>query len=335
MEIRTGVVLPTAGAQWGEKLDLPALIDFAVDAEELGYDAVWAGDTLLRPVADPLTTLAAVAARTERVGIGTAALLPAFRRPVQAARELATLDLLSTGRLTVTVGAGFPGRSEREYAATEVPWARRFARLDETVALWRQLWSTEGPSQFHGTVLRLDDIPESLAPHRPGGPPIWLGGFTPAAFRRTGRLYDGWLPYPPQAADYAAGLAAVRAAATEAGRPAEAVAPALFVTVLLTDAADGGRAELDAYCRASYRLPVEVVETIQLVVSGTPERVLAALNGHLAAGARQLLIRIAGLDIHTQRTQLRRIAELKPALISGQIRSVPGQQLDEVTRDAT
>jgi alkanesulfonate monooxygenase SsuD/methylene tetrahydromethanopterin reductase-like flavin-dependent oxidoreductase (luciferase family) len=312
MEIPTSVVLPTGAAQWAGRLDLPALVDFAVDAEGLGYSAVWAGDTLLREVADPLVLLAAVAARTERLGIGTAALLPAFRRPVQAARELATLDLLSAGRLTVTVGAGFPGRSEREYAAVDVDWQRRFARLDETVALWKQLWTADGPSAFHGKVLRLDDVPRILAPHRPGGPPVWLGGATPAALRRTGRRYDGWLPYPPDPADYARGLAELRAAAVEAGRPVEAVVPALFATVLVTEAADGGRAELERYCRETYQLPLEVVETIQLLVAGTPEQVVAGLRAHLGAGARRLLVRIAGLDIGSQRTQLHRVAALRP-----------------------
>jgi alkanesulfonate monooxygenase SsuD/methylene tetrahydromethanopterin reductase-like flavin-dependent oxidoreductase (luciferase family) len=112
-------------------------------------------------------------------GLGTATMLPALRRPVQAAQTLASLDQLSHDRLTIAVGAGFPNRSEREYAAAEVPWARRFARLDETVALWRRLWGPDDPgtfhSDFHGELLSFDDLPPALKPARPGGPPIWLG----------------------------------------------------------------------------------------------------------------------------------------------------------------
>src|SRR5215831_5809135 len=124
-DVRFGVVLPT-GLPRGA--DPGGLLDLAVRAEALGFASVWVGETLLRPVLEPLTFLAAVAARTDRIGIGTAAMLPAFRRPVQAAQALASLDRLSHGRLTIGVGAGFPQRSEVEYAVSDVPWRRRFAR---------------------------------------------------------------------------------------------------------------------------------------------------------------------------------------------------------------
>jgi alkanesulfonate monooxygenase SsuD/methylene tetrahydromethanopterin reductase-like flavin-dependent oxidoreductase (luciferase family) len=218
-DLHLGVVLPTGKAQWGEGTDPRDLIDFAVRAERLGFDSLWAGDTLLCPVIETFTMLSAAAAVTERVTLGTAALLPALRRPVQSAQAIASLDLLSGGRLVLTVGAGFPGRSEAEYAAAEVPWRGRFARLDDTVALWRHLWTGICPTSYHGDVLHFDHIPEATLPARPGGPPIWLGGATPSALERTGRLYDGWLPYPPDPADYETGLAQVRRAATAAGRP--------------------------------------------------------------------------------------------------------------------
>src|SRR5690242_6068694 len=145
-DIQLGVVLPTGKAQWAEGTDPRELVDFAVRAEALGFDSIWAADTLLRPVIETFTMLSAVATATERVRVGTAALLPALRRPIQAAQALASLDLLSGGRLTVTVGAGFPRRSEVEYALSDVPWRGRFARLDETVALWRHLWASDGPT---------------------------------------------------------------------------------------------------------------------------------------------------------------------------------------------
>ena len=124
-----------------------------------------------------------------------------LRRPVQAAQTLASIDLLSGGRLVLTVGAAFPGRfGEPQHALSDVPWERRFRRLDETVALWRQLWTAPGPSSFHGELLPYAEIPPITRPFRPGGPPVWLGGGSGSALRRIGRLYDGWLPYPPSAA---------------------------------------------------------------------------------------------------------------------------------------
>src|SRR5439155_14846304 len=107
------------------------------------------------------------------------------------------------------------------------------SRLDETEEIWRHLWTATEHVSCHGKVLRFDDIPPPVT--RPHGIPMWLAGATPKALARTGRLYDGWLPYPPQVADYASGLAAVRDAAATAGRSATAVTPALFATVLITD----------------------------------------------------------------------------------------------------
>lgn len=129
-------------------------------------------------------------------------------RPVQAAQTLASIDLLSRGRLELTVGAAFPGRfGVPQHMLSDVPWERRFTRLDETVALWRQLWAApEGGSSFQGELLRFEALPPMTAPSRPGGPPVWLGGASESALRRTGRRYDGWMPYPPSADGYANGL---------------------------------------------------------------------------------------------------------------------------------
>jgi alkanesulfonate monooxygenase SsuD/methylene tetrahydromethanopterin reductase-like flavin-dependent oxidoreductase (luciferase family) len=306
-DVRFGVVLPTGLARGA---DPRGLLDLAVRAEALGFASVWVGETLLRPVMEPLTFLSAAAMKTERIALGTAALLPAFRRPVQAAQAIASLDRLCGGRLTLTVGAGFPGRSEAEYAASGVPWPRRFARLDDTVTLWRQLWTTDGPSDFHGAVLHLDGIPPTTAPAQPGGPKIWLGGGAATALIRAGRYYDGWLPYPPDIEDYRRGLAQVRAAATQAGRRSDAITPALFTTVLVTDGRVDPRNALDVYTQTTYRLPLSTVEQIQLFLAGTPEAICAGLARCVEAGARHILCRIAALDLPTQREQLERVGEI-------------------------
>jgi alkanesulfonate monooxygenase SsuD/methylene tetrahydromethanopterin reductase-like flavin-dependent oxidoreductase (luciferase family) len=294
---KLGVVLPTTN----RSVDPHGLVAFAREAEQLGFSSLWAGDTILRPVLEPLSVLAAVATATDRVMLGTAALLPALRRPVPSAQALASLDQLSGGRLTLAVGAGFPGRSEVEYAAAGVPWERRFARLDDTVALWRQLWSTQAETSYQGEVLRYDRLPVPIPPAQPGGPPLWLAGASPSALVRTGRLYDGWLPYPPTPDAYATGLAAVRTAA--AGRD---VTPALFVTLHVAES--GGREALAEFAQASYGRPLEAVETIQLLIAGPLEHIRAELARY--ADARHLVVRIGALDLATQRVQLERIAKL-------------------------
>jgi len=194
-----------------------------------------------------------------------------------------------------------------------VPWPRRFDRLDETVALWRQLWTPGAPSAFHGEMLHLDDLPPATLPARPGGPPIWLGGATPAALARAGRHYDWWLPYPPDPADYASGLHAVHRSVADVGRPAGAVTPALFVTVRVDADPAAGRAALEPYARATYGMPLADLEAIQAVVTGDPDQVAERLSRYVAAGARHLVIRLGALDLPGQREQLDRIAAL-PAL---------------------
>ncbi|HZR48953.1 MAG TPA: LLM class flavin-dependent oxidoreductase [Streptosporangiaceae bacterium] len=315
-DIKLGVLIPIGQAQWGPGTDPRALTDFAVRAEDLGYDSLWANDFLLTPRIEALTMLAAVAPLTSRVTLGTAALLPVLRRPVQAAQTLASIDLLSGGRVVLTVGAGFPGRfGEPQHALSDVPWERRFTRLDETVALWRQLWaSPDGGGSFHGELLNYDDLPPMTAPYRPGGPPIWLGGASDSALRRIGRRYDGWLPYPPAPEAYRDGLAAVRAAAASAGRTADEITPALFVSVVLTDTVERGRDLLATFSQASYGLPLEQLETIQALAAGPADHVAAKLSGYVATGARHLVVRIATTSLASQREQLERIITLKKRL---------------------
>lgn len=311
-DIRLGVLLPTGKVQWGEGADPRQLIDFAIRAERLGYASVWANDSLLSPRIEALTMLAALAPVTERVTLGTATLLPVLRRPLQAAQTIASVDLLSGGRLVLAVGAGFPGRFGKPlHVWSGVPWSGRFARLDDTVALWRQVWSGEGGTSFHGQVLHFDELPLATTPYRAGGPPVWLGGATPGALARTGRLYDGWLPYPPLPADYAAGLADARRAASDAGRAPESITPALFATILVAADADSGRTALDVYTRASYGLPLEALETIQLAIAGPLAHVASELGRYIAAGARHIVCRIGALDLASQLDQLEQIAELR------------------------
>jgi alkanesulfonate monooxygenase SsuD/methylene tetrahydromethanopterin reductase-like flavin-dependent oxidoreductase (luciferase family) len=316
-DISLGVLLPIGQAQWGGA-DPRELVDFAVRAEDLGYSSVWVNDFLLTPRIEALTMLAAVAPATHRVSLGTAALLPVLRRPVQAAQTLASIDLLSGGRLVLTVGAAFPGRfGEPQHALSGVPWERRFRRLDETVALWRQLWTEPGPSSFDGELLRYPELPAMTLPFRPGGPPVWLGGGSGSARLRTGRLYDGWLPYPPSAAEYRDGLAAVRAAAAEAGRPAGAVEPGLFVSVAVTASVADGRQALAEYSQANYGMPVEQLETVQALAAGPPSYVAERLGAYIAAGARHLAVRFAAGSLAAQREQLEELIKLKPLLTTG------------------
>jgi alkanesulfonate monooxygenase SsuD/methylene tetrahydromethanopterin reductase-like flavin-dependent oxidoreductase (luciferase family) len=290
-----GVVLPTREAL---RTGRPALVaSFARAAEAHGFGSLWAGDSLLaRPLFDPLTVLATAAAVTTVPRLGTGVLLAPLRPPALTAQALASLDQLSAGRLIVGVGRGFDlPETRREFAAAGADFGQRTRRMVDTVAFWREAWSGHGTVSMATPYARLDG--ETLLPGaaQPGGPPIWLAGFGPGAFRRAGRLADGWLPYPPSAADYRSGWERVQEAAEEAGRDPARITPAMMVTINI--AADGASTRaLDDYAAGLYGYSFEVVSLIQACRAGSRAEILDFLRGFWDAGARAFVLRVASLD---------------------------------------
>src|SRR5207302_4487422 len=126
-------------------------------------------------------------------------------------------------------------------------------------------------------------------------PPVWLAADTAPARARTGALYDGWLPYPPRPDDYASRLAEVRLAAEQGGRHPAVVTPALFITVLVTDDADSGRAALDHFATNTYGFGLDIMEQIQAFAAGPVDVVAATIRRYVDAGARHLVCRIGVL----------------------------------------
>src|SRR6266571_7801966 len=181
MSIRIGYLLPTREhIMAGQPQALP-LLELAERAERLGFDSVWAGDSLLaRPRHEPLTLLAAVASRVRKVDIGTAVLLPALRNPVLMAHQIATLDQVAEGRLILGVGiAADVANIRAEFTAAGVPFEKRVGRMLEGLRLARELW-TGKPVTWNGRWV-VDNATLGPVPHPPGGPPIWIGGMVRAS----------------------------------------------------------------------------------------------------------------------------------------------------------
>ena len=133
LAVSIGLLLPTREVVMASGApDLSKIIDLAVQAEELGFDSVWVGDSILaRPRLEAMTTLAAVASRTQRVKLGTAVLLPALRHPVMLANEAANVDILSKGRLILGLGVATNNQSiAREFTACGVDFAHRLGIFD-------------------------------------------------------------------------------------------------------------------------------------------------------------------------------------------------------------
>ncbi len=189
------------------------LCDFLEQSE---LDSLWLSDRLSSPAPVPevMTTLAAVAARTRRLKFGPSVIVLPYRTPVVAAKELATIDWLSRGRLFPAVGVGV--ELPREFAASGVPFEQRGRRTDEAIRVIRRLW-TEDEVSFEGEFYTLDRVTIFPKPWQTP-PPIWIGGKSDAAMRRTGRLGDGWMPSFITPDEFRAGVQRVQEVAREAGR---------------------------------------------------------------------------------------------------------------------
>ncbi|GGS25423.1 N5,N10-methylene tetrahydromethanopterin reductase [Streptomyces aureoverticillatus] len=297
-----GVLLPTREQAITGTFAASPLLDFAREAEQLGFDSLWAGDSLTaRPRLDPLVVLSAAAAVTSRVTLGTAALTPALRHPLTGAHQVASLDHVAGSRLALGLGSGFPmPETEEEFAAVGASFSGRAARLDEIVSLWRQAWQahrTGGRSDFEGRFWQARGLERLPAPQRPGGPPLWLAGSdTPRVLERVARHYDGWMPFLPSADGYAAAWRRIGELAAAAGRDAGAITPALYATITVNQDAAAARAELEHYIGHYYGRSLEQMAAVQAYAWGSADQCARALAAYVRSGARHLIIRIGSLE---------------------------------------
>jgi probable F420-dependent oxidoreductase len=215
----------------------------AREGEALGYDYVTLTDHIVLPAVkapgypysetgeffgegpahrhEQLTAIAFIAARTSRLKLVTAVLVVPYRPAVLAAKMLATIDVLSGGRLVVGIGAGW---LEAEFDAVAVtPFAERGAVTDEYLAVFRELWTKESP-RWEGRHVQFADILFAPKPVQKPHPPIWVGGESPPALRRAARFGDAWYPIGSNNAHlldtlprYRAGVARLRRLTAEAG----------------------------------------------------------------------------------------------------------------------
>ena len=179
-----------------------AIVQTAVKAEELGFDALFVNDHVIvddsprseswRNVYDPLMVLSYVAARTSRVMLGTSVLIMPYRNPIVTAKMLATLDRMSGGRAIAGVGSGW---NEAEYNALGVPFRQRGSRTDEYLRIWQACWKP-GPTSFHGRFFSFDDMHVNPKPLQQPHPPLWIGGSSQASLRRAAHFGQVWQPTP-------------------------------------------------------------------------------------------------------------------------------------------
>jgi probable F420-dependent oxidoreductase len=202
--MKAGVCIP----HFGNHLSRGGVVNIARKAEELGFDSLWVTDHIMVNEAnkypygriyEALTTLSAVAVLTSKITIGTSIIVLPMRNPVIVAKQLATIDHLCEGRLIAGFAAGW---CEPEFRNLGAEFRNRGRRLSEAIRLIRALWSSARP-KFKGAFYTIEDAVFEPLPYQSGGPPIWLGGNSMAAFRRALKLADGWHPTGLAVEEYA------------------------------------------------------------------------------------------------------------------------------------
>ena len=302
--LRFGLGLPNAFPLGEPNLDF---VRFAERAEELGYDALWAGDHIVFhiPRYEIFTTLATVAARTRRVTIGPGVLLLCLRNPVHVAQAIATLDQLSQGRFVFGVGVG--GEHPKEFLASGVAKSERGARTDEALDVIRRLL-TEPAIDHAGRFWNLPGIAMTLKPRR--RIPVWIGGRVEATFRRVVQHGDAWFPGFVTADRFRAGAARIDELCREAGRDPHSIERALYLFVNVDHDESRARRSVEEFLSRNYAMPAKPFAPY--FVAGTPAQCIDAVRDYVAAGPRHLTFRFASADPLGQLEQWTR--EVMPAL---------------------
>jgi probable F420-dependent oxidoreductase len=301
MAPRIGYLLPTRESVMQGRPQTAPLLALAEKAEALGYASVWVGDSLMAlPRHEPITLLAAVAARTSRVSLGTAVLLPGWRNPVVLAQQVATLDQISEGRVILGVGIASDVATIRaDFQAAGVPFEKRVGRLLEGLRLCRKLW-TGKPVTWDGRWT-VDNRTLGPEPYQPGGPPIWIGGSVPATVERVGRHLDGWFPNEPMPDEYREIWTEMKSVARDAGRDPDKLTGAQYLTVAIDDNAARADRRIDEFMETYYGKGSNLRES-QPCYAGSLAGAKELLAAYASAGASHFVLRFAGE--HEQQLEL-------------------------------
>jgi probable F420-dependent oxidoreductase len=285
MKVRIGITL---GQSLGSDRKPEEILEFVDYLDALDVDSLWVSDRLVSSALsfEPITFLSYIAGRLARMKFGTSTLVLSTRNPVILAKELATLDFISQGRFFPAVGLG--SDDAKDFAAVGVNKKDRAQRSDESIVLMRRLWTEESVS-FDGKFFSIKDVTITPRPWQKGGPPLWIGGRSQAALRRTGRLGDGWLVSAVSAAEVADGIKSIRAYAAEAGR----AVPEDHYGVLLPFYFAASTAEAYESARDSIR-PRPELSPFEFTALGTPDDVRQRIQEYINAGATKFVMRPCG-----------------------------------------
>ena len=297
------------------------LLDLAVEIEERGYDSIWVGDSMYQKSRlEALTVLGAIAARTRRVRLGTAAIVSPLRHTIWLALGWATLDRISRGRtiLGVCVGAERPQPGVTgEFEAAGADLKKRGKTIREQIEVIRNVWSTE-TFDYDGEIHQLKGVSCELETVQKPAPPIWIssnphvgnlsGKILDTMARRIVDHADGWMTCSASPEEFSLFWERVQAAAEEAGREAASIEGAYHLLCHIDNDRGKAMAEGTEVVNKYYHANYESLKDVRWGVDtyGTAEDCIRQIQGLADAGCRNFAVRFAAKN---QREQLRRFTE--------------------------
>jgi probable F420-dependent oxidoreductase len=285
MKIRIGIAV----GQWPvTSADPSAILDVVDELEALDVDSLWVSDRLVSTglILEPVVFLSYIAGRLRKMKLGTSTLVLPTRNPIVLAKELATLDFLSRGRLFPAIGLG--GEESKDLQAIGVSKKERAGRTDEMIVLMRRLW-TEDSVTFKGKFFAVADATIMPRPWQKNGLPIWIGGRSEAALRRTGRLGDGWLVSSVSPKEVEAGIESIRAYAADAERQVPEDHYGVLIPFYFAASAEKALGIAGRSVRPRADIPLA-----EFTAFGNPDQVRTKVEAYIAAGATKFIMRPCG-----------------------------------------
>ncbi len=285
MSIAIGYV-PGAFGQGG---DDPGYLRHLVElGDSFGYDSIWLSDRIVsdRFSLEPMVALSMIAGYSDRLKFGTSVLALPLRNPTVLAKEIATLDFLSGGRVLPAVGLGT--EDEREFEACGSPKRQRGGRTDEAIEVMKLLWSQDNVT-FHGKYYTLNDVTIQPKPVQKDLPPMWIGGRSEAAIQRTARIGDGWLVSQATPDEVADGVARIKVGALEHGNEIEDDHYGVLFSYFIADTPEEAAKQAAPYMLRR-RTDVDYAE---FSAFGTPDHVSQLMERYIDAGAPKIVVRPA------------------------------------------
>ena len=273
--------------------DAAGMKSVAQRAEALGFDSIWATDHIAfqNPILEAVVALSTMAGWTERIALGTGVLLLPLRHPSLVAKQIASLDFLSGGRVILGIGVG--GEGAKDFDAVEIPRSERGARCNEAIEVLRRLWS-EQPASHKGRFFQFEDVRMEPPPVQPGGPPLWVGGRSKAALRRVAERAEGWLAYFVSPDRFRRDWATVTELADAAGRDPARLTPAFTAAIAMDADAAKAQVRLAEHLSKRYGMNFEPERVRSLAVAGTPADCCDRVAEYVDAGATSFVFLLTG-----------------------------------------